>query len=135
MPIVTNNGDIHIEYTIPEEIDSKIPSYFYIAFAGELCSILGPVIFTKYKMDPDDENNKEYYYDLDCGTCSWYAALKATCNKLDMNWLIDYYGTLEWYDSDIFDGIIEERIVKNFIEHNNHCNDYYKHLTNCFDIL
>lgn len=62
MPIVANNGDISVEYSIPEEIDSKIPSYFYIAFAGELCSILGPIIFTKYKMDPDDKNNKEYYY-------------------------------------------------------------------------
>ena len=46
-----------------------------------------------------------------------------------MMWLLEYWNTLEWYDSDIFDGIIEDRIIDKFIEsEDSHCNAYYRFL-------
>lgn len=128
MPIVGHDKDVHVEYNIPTEIDLKIPSYFYIALAGELCSILGPQIFNKIT-DLDEDTEEEFsYYDFDSGTGGWHAAFKATCEKLDLLWLLNYYDALEWYDSDVFDSIIEDRIVTHFIDKDNHCNEYYKYL-------
>ena len=37
---------------------------------------------------------------------------------------LSYYDTLKWYDRDIFDGIIEDRIATRFIDKDNHCNEY-----------
>lgn len=128
MPIVGHDKDVHVEYNIPTEIDIKIPSYFYIALAGELCSILGPQIFNKIT-DLDEDTEEEFsYYDFDSGTAGWYAAFKATCKKLDLQWLLNYYDALKWYDRDIFDDIIEDRVVTRFIDKDNHCNEYYKYL-------
>lgn len=120
MPIV--NG--HVEYEIPEEILNKIPAYFYFAMAGELLSVFGIHIFFKWD---DGEGNK--YYDLDSSTGGWEEAFKATCKKLDMMWLIDYANTLEWYDHDIFDGEIENEIIKRVCEGDiDNVNPYYKYL-------
>lgn len=140
MPIVKNAESVHVEYTIPKDIKSRIPDYFYFAMAGELVSIFGPHILEKvdypeYDNDgneiPGDPNIDNSYYDLCSGTSGWYEAFKMTCKKLNMMWLMDYYKTLEWYDSDIFDGIIEDRIIKNYIE-KDHMHDqvncYYKYL-------
>ena len=140
MPIVNENGSVFVRYTIPEEIDKKIPEYFYYAMMGELCSIHGPMMFEKIPwIEFDDEGSEipetgdesQDYYDLDSSTGGWYEALRATCNKLNMNWLLEYWKTLEWYDSDIFDGIIEDRIIKKCIETEpSNCNPYYKYLVN-----
>ena len=139
MPIIIGEH-VYVEYKIPKEIDSRIPDYFYYAMAGELVSIFGPHILEKvdypeYDDDgnqiPGDPNVDASYYDLASGTGGWYEAFKMTCKKLDMMWLMDYYKTLEWYDSDIFDGIIENRIIENYIEKdhiNDHANCYYKYL-------
>jgi hypothetical protein len=138
MPIVGHGKDVHVEYSIPEAIDKRIPEHFYIAMAGELCSIFGPQIFEKiewYDYDeegneiPNSRNEEFDYYDLDSSTGGWYEAFKETCIKLNLRWLVDYHSTLEWYDSDIFDGIIEARIIKNFLEkENSPANSYYKYL-------
>ena len=119
--IKDENGNVHVSYSIPEEINSHIPDYFYYAMAGELVSIFGPEILNKEKE----------YYDLDSGTGGWEEAFKATCYKLDMDWLLDYYKTLEWFDSDIFDDIIESNIIDNFCKKNHqedYANCYYKYL-------
>ena len=51
-----------------------------------------------------------------------------------MMWLVEYHDTLKWYDADLFDGVIEERIINKFIESENHNrNDYYKYLTQLDD--
>ena len=42
----------------------------------------------------------------------WEKALNSTCKSLDMMWLIKYYEELPWYDSDLFDGEIEEELYK-----------------------
>lgn len=138
MPIIEKEGSVFVEYTIPEEIDNKIPQYFYYAMAGELCSIFGPEIFQKItdveyddagnRIPPKDDVDHSYYY-LDSSSGGWYEALRMTCKKLDMEWLLNYLDSLEWYDSDIFDGIIEARIIEYFIEAEDYnCNVYYQYL-------
>lgn len=66
-------------YKIPEEILSKIPEYFWTAFAGELVSVFGPNIF--------EENTDDGLMGLDFlgGTSGWSAALEMTCRKLELN--------------------------------------------------
>ena len=54
-----------------------------------------------------------------------------TCQKLNMCWLLDYYNSLEWYESDLFDGEMEGKIVSEFIEADQaqaNANAYYKFL-------
>ena len=109
MPIVGNGQDVHIEYNIPDEIKSRIPQYFYSAFAGELCSVFGCTVF---------EKNEPGFYSLVyiSGTAGWSEALKMTCRKLDVEWLFDYYDSLPWYDSDMFGGEIEDMVISECIE-------------------
>lgn len=109
-----------MEYNVPEEIISKIPSHFWPAFAGELISTFGLMIFDK------DEDG---FCELDCisSTNGWNAALRMTCTKLDMKWLYDYYDKLEWWQSDMFDGEIEDLLMKNFVESRDRpWNKYYQ---------
>ena len=121
MPII----DGHVEYEIPKDIKTCIPDYFYIALAGELCSILGPQILEKQTTEEDGIK----YYDFDSGTGAWDEAFNMTCRKLNMSWLSHYRDSLEWYDSDRFDGQIEVGIIKHFCEAEpSHSNAYYKYL-------
>lgn len=111
MPIIRNGDGTYVEYRIPEELQSKIPDYFYTAMAGELISVYG---WEKSKdMFFSEEENE--CINLDSGTVLWAQAFKAACQKLNMSWLFQYYETLPWYDSDIFDGIIEDEICRKFI--------------------
>ena len=139
MPIVGEGNNVHVEYKIPEEIKSRIPDYFYYAMAGELVSIFGPAILEKITVDYDEDENEyplsddEAYYDLSSSTMGWKYAFIETCRKLDMMWLNEYRKTLEWYDGDIFDGIIEDNIITYFCKKDHtqdHSNCYYKHLLN-----
>lgn len=98
-----------MEYEIPEEILSRIPQHFWPAFAGELVSTLGLAVFEK------DENDQYGLYFVS-GTFGWNAALRMTCNKIEMKWLFDYYDKLEWWQSDMFDGEFEDMVIKNFVE-------------------
>lgn len=131
MAIVADGDSVRVEYSIPEAVDADIPDYFYFAMAGELCSIFGPHVFDK--IDPEDGSDP--YYDLDTGTAGWYEAFHGTCCKLGMLQLFEYWTSLPWYDSDIFDSIIEQRIIEKFISAEDHrCNPYYKYLvaSKCF---
>lgn len=124
MPIVGNGENPRIEYKIPEKIKSKIPQHFYIAFAGELCSVFGHMIFKK-----DESDLYSLFYVS--STAGWNEDLKMTCQKLNMCWLLDYYNSLEWYESDLFDGEMEDKIVSEFIEADQaqaNSNAYYKFL-------
>lgn len=95
-------------YKIPEDILSKIPEYFWSAFAGELVSVFSPSIFEKV----DDT----YSLNFVGGTTGWNTALRMTCYKLDMKWLYKYYDGLQWWESDMFDGEFEDLIISKFVE-------------------
>lgn len=98
-----------MEYKIPEEILAKVPEYFWPALAGELVSTFGMTVFEKH-----DENEYGLYFLS--STCGWNAALRMTCKKLEMKWLFDYYDKLEWWQSDKFDGELEDLLIKNYVE-------------------
>jgi hypothetical protein len=96
-----------VDYEIPEDILSKIPEYFWAAFAGELVSVFGLGIFEK-----GEYTNRNLCYVT--GTGGWNAALKYTCRKLEIDWLYDYYDNLQWYESDTFDSDILDILVSEF---------------------
>lgn len=139
MPIVGEGNNVHVEYKIPDDIKSRIPEYFYYAMAGELVSVMGASVLDLLEVPlecSDGTEDYDYYYDLHNSTSGWGMAFKMTCYKLDMMWLVDYWNTLEWYDSDIFDGEIEWEIIgliKNGKIECNGANDYYKYLLKKFE--
>ena len=118
-------------YKIPLEIKQKIPKYFYYAMGGELVSIFGTEVLIPE--DVNDEINEYTVYGIDfvTSTSGWHEAFKATCKKLDLQWLLDYHKTLEWYDSDLFDDEIAQEIIKYFSsELKNKASSYYLYLLN-----
>ena len=125
MPIINDTEGARIEYQIPPEISARIPEFFYTACAGELFSVFGWKR-AKGMFYPGEEKE---YVDMDSGTIGWVLAFRMTCEKLNMNWLYEYYQTLNWYDSDIFDGIIEQEIGKRFMSgQGDNANAYYQYL-------
>ena len=109
-----------LDYEVPQEIRDKIPEYFYYAFGGEYVSISG-----SNALIPDEDGFS--MLDYCSGSAGYYEALKATCSKLDMMWLLDYWNTLPWYHSDIFDGWLSDEVMKRFKE-KQISNPYYMHL-------
>lgn len=109
-----------------DDIKDVIPDYFYAAMAGELFSIYGW------------ERSKELFYpeeesgDLLSGSEGWYRAFVAACKKVDLEWLAEYRDSLEWYDADRFDGMIEAEIYKGFMKKDKASimasNYYYRYL-------
>ena len=99
-----------MDYKIPDDILDKIPEYFWPALGGELISAYSLSVLDK---DPDTGLMSLDYIG---STMGWVAALRATCHKLDMKWLMDYWDKLEWYDSDIFDDLIIDMVKEKFFE-------------------
>lgn len=136
-----------IDYVIPENIDNRIPEFFYHAMAGELFSIGGKRLTEprEYEGEPDEDGfvadpetpgvkYPKYSYNLDSGTAGWAAAFYATCCKLDLPWLLRYRWHLGYPEGDVFDGILEERIVERVLRTGNcRCNSYYLHWIKAYD--
>lgn len=108
-------------YDIPKEIKSKIPEYFYYAFGGELLSIFGKDFLTK------DDSSGNYPLDFLSSTNGYSVAFDMTCRKLDMMWLKEYRDSLPYYDSDLFDGEIDEQVIRVF-KKSKEANSYYLYL-------
>ncbi len=94
------------DYKIPDEILNDIPPYFYESFACELCIVFGPVIFKK--SDTGDDYGLFYIE----GTTGWVDAFRSVVNRLGLPWLSDYYNSLDWFDSDLFDNQISDLLIK-----------------------
>lgn len=105
MPVVEKDGDVCLEYHIPEDIKSAIPEDFYFVFLGFVLGILGM---------PATIELGEYLCYMG-GTAGWQKAFKRACALLDLPWLQEYYDNLEWYDSDLFDGEIADEIEKRML--------------------
>lgn len=127
------------DYRIPEEIKSCIPDHFYYALIGELvsvfgCFILQPLDCPEYDDDGvrianKDNTYTESVYDLNLSTNGGSLAFFATCKKLYMMWLYDYWNALDWDQGDLFDREIEEEIVNRVFKRNNSSfNSYYEYL-------
>ena len=124
----------YLDYKIPEDIKEKIPEYFYYAMGGELVSIFGTEVLIPE--DANDEINKYTVYGIDfvTSTSGWYEAFKATCKKLNLQWLLDYNKTLDWEKGDLFDDEIAQEIIKYFSsEPKSKVNSYYLYLSNSKD--
>lgn len=120
-------------YRIPHEIKNKLPDYFYYAMWGELVSIFGTDIMIPecYEMPKDELHGvPKPFYPLayDTSTSGWNQAFFATCQKLNFMEVYNYYDSLDWYDSDKFDGEIEEELYQHMPGINNTANPYYKYL-------
>ena len=141
MSLVGDNNNVRTKYYIPDSIKKNIPDYFYYALAGELVSIFGPWILLKQSFPEFDDDGDEIqpltegdrsYYDLNISSGGWYEAFIATCRKLDMMWLVEYWKKLSWYDEDVFNSEIESEIIERFCKvdvSQQHANCYYKYLS------
>ena len=101
-----------------DNILSNIPDYFYPAFAGELVSVFGSEI-----LEPSETGEVPLFYIS--GTTGWNAALRMTCKKLGIDWLMSWYDELEWFDSDNFDGELVEMMETKFLDNSSESNDSY----------
>lgn len=113
------NTDIN-EYKIPADIKKRIPEYFYYALGGEYVSIHGKDALIR------DENGFSAL-DYCSSTAGYVEALRATCQKLDMNWLFEYWNQLPWYQSDLFDGEIADEVMRRF-DNRDGGSSYYQYL-------
>ena len=104
------------------KILSNIPDYFSPAFAGELVSVFGSEV-----LEPSETVEDPLFYIS--GTIGWNAALRMTCKKLGIDWLMNWYDELEWFDSDDFDGELVEMINSKFLKvESESANPYYRWL-------
>lgn len=98
MPIIENG----FEYEIPEDTYKNIPNIFWNNLRHELYMIDG------LSLVEEDECSGIF----NTSTYGWVTAFFNACKKSECMDLFDYYSSLPWYDSDIFDGIISEELIK-----------------------
>lgn len=89
-------NDLYKDHT---EILGRIPNCFYEQLIDELVGVFGKDILDCAKE----------YGDLCSGTYGWHKAMGLAAEKLGLSWIMEYSDSIEWYDSDVFDGLIEER--------------------------
>lgn len=89
-------------YTMPKPIKDMITSEFCEIFALELHLQFG-VGLTHFS-----------YSELNAieSTIGWHNALIKACQKTNSPELLKYYDALEWYDSDMFDGLLMNIMVE-----------------------
>lgn len=110
------------EYSIPENIKSRIPDYFYYALGGEFVSIFGKDALIR------DEDGV-CLLDYSTNSTGYAVVLRMTCKKLDMDWLFDYWQQLPWHQSDAFDGELANEVMMRFDKEET-ANPYYHYLLN-----
>lgn len=103
MPIVENNDDVYVEYTIPQPIRNLITDEFLKEFRNQLFRI-----HEHYSLD----TFADFGIPTNTSTGGWFAAFGKACLLTNNEQLLDYWRTLPWYDSDIFDGELAEMLVE-----------------------
>ena len=86
-----------------EEVIAKIPCEFYPIMKSELAKVFGKKILNK---------KKRRGYNLSPSTVGWFEALKNTCKQLDLMWLYDFSDSLPWDQSDEFDAMLEQEMIR-----------------------
>lgn len=104
MPIVGDENNVHIEHQIPENIKNIITYNFLKEFRNQLIRI-----HEYWSIDTFAENG----IPTNIGTSGWQAALGKACIITDNKELYNYWRKLPWYDSDIFDGMLVDMLIKN----------------------
>lgn len=103
MPIVGEGNDVYIEYTMPEYIRNLITDDFLKEFRNQLFRI-----HEHYSLDLFAEEG----IPLNTSTGGWFAAFGKACLLTHKESILDYWRTLPWYDSDIFDGELAEMLIE-----------------------
>lgn len=107
MPLVRENDNVRVKYTIPENIKTLITDDFLKEFRNQLFRI-----HEYYSLDTFAESG----IPINTSTSGWFAALGKACLLTNKNELFDYWRSLPWYDSDIFDGELANMLIeKRFI--------------------
>ena len=92
-----------MEYKIPEHIISLITDDFLKEFRNQLFRI-----HENYSLD----TFADFGIPSNTSTRGWYAAFGKACLLTHKEELFDYWRSLAWYDSDIFDGELAEMLVE-----------------------
>lgn len=109
MPI-TDKGTI--EYQIPIEFKNK--------FTKEIMKDFRKLVIDTFKQNdinqgrlPVDYENETYYswWLFMEGTGGFYESFEYICNKYNLQEILEYYQTLPWYDSDLFDSEFGDLLV------------------------
>lgn len=102
MPIVRDGDGVYVEYTIPKDIKDLITDDFLKEFRNQLFRI-----HEYYSL----ETFADFGIPLNTSTGGWFAAFGKACLLTHKESLLDYWNSLPWYDSDIFDGELAEMLV------------------------
>lgn len=103
MPIVKDGDGVCIEYTIPQDIKNLITDDFLKEFRNQLFRI-----HEHYSLD----TFADFGIPLNTSTSGWFAALGKACLLTNKEAIFDYWRTLPWYDSDVFDGELADMLVE-----------------------
>jgi len=103
MPIVKDGDGVCIEYTIPQDIKNLITDDFLKEFRNQLFRI-----HKYYSLGIFAEDG----IPMNTSTSGWFAAFGKACLLTHKEVLLDYWRTLPWYDSDIFDGELAEMLIE-----------------------
>lgn len=106
MPIVGDKDGVHIECEIPENIKQIITYDFLKEFRNQLIRI-----HEYWSIDTFAEEG----IPTNTGTGGWFAAFGKACIITNNKELFNYYKTLEWYDSDLFDSELAEMLIENHL--------------------
>ena len=102
MPIIEEGNDVHIEYTIPEDVKKLITDDFLKEFRNQLFRI-----HEHYSLDVFAEEG----IPVNTSTSGWFAAFGKACLLTHKEIVLDYWRTLPWYDSDIFNSELAEMLI------------------------
>lgn len=103
MPIVEENGSVYISYTMPEPIKRLVTAEFLKEFRNQLFRM-----HDYYSLDSFADEG----IPINTSTTGWFAAFGKACLLTNNEQLLDYWRTLPWYDSDIFDGELADMLVE-----------------------
>jgi len=106
MPIVDDGNCVHFEYQIPENIRQLITYDFLKELRNQLIRINEYLSIDTFAEEGIPTNT---------GTGGWYAAFGKACIITNNKELFNYRKTLEWYDSDLFDGELAEMLIENHL--------------------
>lgn len=114
------------QYKMPERYWKLINKAFCQAMLGELISVFGLDYIERII---EEEKDGSDWFDLQTSTGGWNAAFGACCYKFGGHY-IDMYlycKDLDWSDYDLFNGLIEDKIINNCIKNESH-KYYYNNL-------
>ena len=98
--------NVYVEYFIPEKYKKMCTKDFLEEFRNQLIRI-----DQYYSLDTFADEG----IPINTSTCGWAVALFKACINTNKEELWNYWRTLPWYDSDIFDGELADLLIENNI--------------------